>query len=148
MPDFELFQLYLHHVTPNSFLFFVEKTRFAFCFVYSLNATSPGPLLKNLILVLVHGPPVLMLHPHSWCPRITKIGDGRTHKLFWHVPTQEPLRGNNILRNTVLGIFDMPIIPPRQSNRSKTNLQFWDEILLRFRLWDEIFGPTHHQCFF
>ena len=79
MPDFELFQLYLHHVTPNSFLFFVEKTRFAFCFVYSLNATSPGPLLKNRILMLVHGTPVLMSHPHSWCPRITKIGDTRTH---------------------------------------------------------------------
>ena len=97
MPDFELFQLYLHHVTPNSFLFFVEKTRFAFCFVYSLNATSPGPLLKNRILVLVHGTPVLMSHPYSWCLRITKIGDiGRTHKLFWHVPTQEPLRGKKV----------------------------------------------------
>ena len=75
MSNFELFQLYLHHVTPNSFLFFVEKTCFAFCFVYSLNATSPGPLLKNRILVLVHGTPVLMSPVHYWCLRIMKIAD-------------------------------------------------------------------------
>ena len=86
MPDFELFQLYLHHVTPNSFLFFVEKTRFAFCFVYSLNATSPGPLLKNRILVLVHGPPVLMSHPYSWCLRITKIADTAVAHAFLACP--------------------------------------------------------------